>query len=45
MPEEVKRGGTDTTVTERPLEDPSQSIMIHATTESGTIFPDHPSIA
>ena len=37
MPEEAKRGGTDTTVTERPLEDPGQSITIHAAPEDGVI--------
>ena len=45
MPEEAKRGGTDTTATERPLEDQGQSITIHAAVENGAIFPDTPSIA
>ena len=45
MPEEAKRGGTDTTATERPLEDQGQSITIHAARENDAIFLDHPSIA
>ena len=45
MPEEAKRGGTDTTVSERLLEDPAQSITIHAALENYIIKPDLPSIA
>ena len=45
MPEEAKRGSTDTTATERPLEDQGQSITIHSAPENGTIYPDISSIA
>ena len=43
--EEAKSEGTDTTVTERLLEDNAQSITIHATPENNPIYPDYPSIA